>query len=62
MKQEVSKPFDEQVFFKESEIKDFCSKSLANFKVPEKINFTDKLPRTATGKIQRRIVAKHFNN
>ena len=31
------------------------------FKVPEKINFTDKLPRTATGKIQRRIVAKHFN-
>jgi len=46
----------------ESEIKDFCSKSLANFKVPEKINFTDKLPRTATGKIQRRIVAKHFNN
>ena len=46
----------------ESEIKNFCSKSLANFKVPEKINFTDKLPRTATGKIQRRIVAKHFNN
>ena len=46
----------------ESEIKDFCSKSLASFKVPEIINFTDKLPRTATGKIQRRIVAKHFNN
>jgi acyl-CoA synthetase (AMP-forming)/AMP-acid ligase II len=45
----------------EEEIKDFCSKSLANFKVPEKIHFADKLPRTATGKIQRRNVAKFFN-
>ena len=42
------------------EIQDFCSKSLANFKIPEKIHFADKLPRTATGKIQRRNVAKFF--
>ncbi|MDG2101278.1 MAG: acyl--CoA ligase [Dehalococcoidia bacterium] len=45
----------------EKDIQEFCSKSLASFKVPEKIYFTDKLPRTATGKIQRRNVAKFFN-
>lgn len=45
----------------EQEIQEFCSKSLASFKIPEKIHFTDKLPRTATGKIQRKNVAKFFN-
>ena len=45
----------------EKDIQEFCSKSLASFKIPEKIYFTDKLPRTATGKIQRRNVAKFFN-
>ena len=45
----------------ENEIQEFCSKSLASFKVPEKIHFAEKLPRTATGKIQRRNVAKFFS-
>ncbi|OAA67295.1 peroxisomal-coenzyme A synthetase [Niveomyces insectorum RCEF 264] len=31
---------------------------LAKFKVPKKIYFTDVMPKTATGKIQRRIVAE----
>ena len=44
----------------DKEIQEFCSKSLAKFKVPEKIYFAEKLPRTATGKIQRRNVAKFF--
>jgi len=44
----------------EKEIQDFCSNSLAAFKIPEKVHFTDNLPRTATGKIQRRNVAKFF--
>ena len=44
----------------EVEIQEFCSNSLAKFKIPEKIHFTDSLPRTATGKIQRRNVAKFF--
>lgn len=35
-------------------------KSLAAFKVPKKLFVTDNLPRTATGKIQRRIVSAHF--
>ncbi|GCF00984.1 peroxisomal-coenzyme A synthetase [Zygosaccharomyces mellis] len=31
------------------------------FKVPVRFNFTDKLPKTATGKIQRRIIAETFS-
>jgi acyl-CoA synthetase (AMP-forming)/AMP-acid ligase II len=38
----------------------FCRGRLADFKVPKKIHITDALPRTATGKIQRRQVAAHF--
>ena len=44
----------------EKEIQEFCSNSIASFKIPEKIHFANELPRTATGKIQRRNVAKHF--
>ena len=36
----------------------FCLDRLADFKVPRQIYFTDSLPRTATGKIQRRHVAR----
>jgi acyl-CoA synthetase (AMP-forming)/AMP-acid ligase II len=38
----------------------FCRDRLADFKVPRQIYITDSLPRTATGKIQRRHVAAHF--
>jgi oxalate---CoA ligase len=44
----------------ESEIVAFCRQRLADFKVPKRIHITDSLPRTATGKIQRRHVATHF--
>ncbi|XP_022871664.1 oxalate--CoA ligase-like [Olea europaea var. sylvestris] len=43
-----------------SEVSRFCKKNLAAFKVPKKVFITDSLPKTATGKIQRRIVAEHF--
>ncbi|PON62843.1 Propionate-CoA ligase [Parasponia andersonii] len=44
----------------EGEVLRICKKNLATFKVPKKVFITDSLPKTATGKIQRRIVAEHF--
>ncbi len=44
----------------QKEIQDFCRGRLADFKVPDIIYFADELPRTATGKIQRRHVAAAF--
>ncbi|KAI3783999.1 hypothetical protein L1987_43090 [Smallanthus sonchifolius] len=44
----------------EEEVLRFCKKNLAAFKVPKKVFITDSVPKTATGKIQRRIVAEHF--
>ncbi|MCZ6675963.1 MAG: acyl--CoA ligase [Candidatus Poribacteria bacterium] len=38
----------------------FCHDHLADFKTPKKLYIADTLPRTATGKIQRRHVAAHF--
>jgi acyl-CoA synthetase (AMP-forming)/AMP-acid ligase II len=37
-----------------------CSERLADFKRPKQIHITDTLPRTATGKIQRGVIAKSF--
>ncbi|XP_021895309.1 oxalate--CoA ligase-like [Carica papaya] len=45
---------------KEEDVLVFCKKNLASFKVPKKVFITDSVPKTATGKIQRRIVAEHF--
>ncbi|KAI4364900.1 hypothetical protein MLD38_020931 [Melastoma candidum] len=44
----------------EEDILQFCKKNLATFKVPKKVFITDTVPKTASGKIQRRIVAEHF--
>jgi oxalate---CoA ligase len=43
-----------------AEIQAHCSKRLADFKVPKVIHIAQVVPRTATGKIQRRHVAAHF--
>ncbi|CAI4037453.1 hypothetical protein SMKI_02G3290 [Saccharomyces mikatae IFO 1815] len=42
------------------ELVDFLKKHLASFKIPTKVYFVDKLPKTATGKIQRRVIAETF--
>ena len=39
----------------------FCRERLADFKRPKQIYITTTIPRTATGKIQRRIVAEAFS-
>ena len=42
----------------ERELVAHCRQSLATFKVPRRIHIVDAIPRTATGKVQRRIVAE----
>ena len=44
----------------EAELIAFCKEHLADFKRPRKIHIVDSIPRTATGKLQRRIVAAAF--
>ncbi|KAK6865954.1 peroxisomal-coenzyme A synthetase [Apiospora arundinis] len=41
----------------EDELRAWMAEKVAKFKIPRKIYFTDVMPKTATGKIQRRIVA-----
>jgi acyl-CoA synthetase (AMP-forming)/AMP-acid ligase II len=45
----------------EAALIDHCKQHLADFKSPKKIFIVDKIPRTATGKIQRRAVAAAFS-
>ncbi|KAL2021794.1 hypothetical protein VTK56DRAFT_6568 [Thermocarpiscus australiensis] len=42
----------------QDELRTWVAEKLAKFKVPKKVYFTDVMPKTATGKIQRRIVAE----
>jgi acyl-CoA synthetase (AMP-forming)/AMP-acid ligase II len=42
------------------ELVSYCRDRLAEFKCPKKIHITQTIPRTATGKIQRRVVAAAF--
>jgi acyl-CoA synthetase (AMP-forming)/AMP-acid ligase II len=35
------------------EIREFCAGRLAGYKVPKRVEFTDALPRTRSGKIRR---------
>lgn len=44
----------------QEEVLAHAKKQLADFKLPKKLFLSDTVPRTATGKIQRRIVAQHF--
>lgn len=39
------------------ELREWTAEKVVKFKVPKKVYFTDVMPKTATGKIQRRIVA-----
>jgi oxalate---CoA ligase len=41
----------------ERELLAYCRKRLADFKVPKRLHFVESIPRTPTGKVQRRFVA-----
>ncbi len=44
----------------EEELIDFCSKHLAKFKLPKKINFVEEIPKTGAGKLNRNaVIQKH---
>lgn len=45
----------------EKELIAFARERLADYKVPRKLYIVDKIPTTATGKVQRRAVASTFN-
>lgn len=42
------------------ELTAYMAEKVAKFKIPTKIYFVEQLPKTATGKIQRRIIAEKF--
>jgi len=44
------------------ELLSFCREHLADFKCPKKIHIVDAIPRTATGKIQRRALVEAFTD
>jgi acyl-CoA synthetase (AMP-forming)/AMP-acid ligase II len=44
----------------EADLLAFCKERLADFKRPKQIHITQAIPRTATGKIQRGVVAKAY--
>ena len=41
----------------EADLQAYCKERMADFKVPKKIHLVTEIPRTATGKVQRRVVA-----
>ena len=44
----------------ETDIKNYAEKKLAKFKIPKKIFFVNEIPKGATGKLQRNVLAKNF--
>jgi acyl-CoA synthetase (AMP-forming)/AMP-acid ligase II len=44
----------------EGDLLAYCRERLADYKRPKQIHITDTIPRTATGKIQRRLVAQAY--
>jgi acyl-CoA synthetase (AMP-forming)/AMP-acid ligase II len=45
----------------ESDLLAYCKERLADYKRPKQIHITEAIPRTATGKIQRRVVAQAYS-
>ena len=46
----------------EADLLAYCRERLSDYKRPKQIHITDTIPRTATGKIQRRVVAEVYSS
>ena len=44
----------------ETDVKTYAEEKLAKFKIPKKIFFVNEIPKGATGKLQRNVLAKNF--
>lgn len=44
----------------ETDVKTYAQEKLAKFKIPKKIFFVNEIPKGATGKLQRNVLAKNF--
>ncbi|AMD19813.1 HCL338Wp [Eremothecium sinecaudum] len=42
------------------DLKDYMAQKVAQFKIPDRVFFVEELPKSSTGKIQRRIIAQVF--
>lgn len=56
----VLKPSSNSSPAAEKELQDYVQSKVAKFKVPQRIYFTDQLPKTGTGKVQRRVMVDIF--
>ena len=45
----------------EKELLAYCRQRLADFKVPKRLHIVDAIPKTPTGKVQRRFVAEELS-
>ena len=46
--------------FSENDVLEYAQEKLAKFKIPKKIFFVEEIPKGATGKLQRNVLAKKF--
>jgi long-chain acyl-CoA synthetase len=47
---------EEGVFLDKEEIIDYCKKNLGKYEVPQEIEFVKEIPKTAVGKVLRRVL------
>ncbi|MFC4355493.1 class I adenylate-forming enzyme family protein [Chryseomicrobium palamuruense] len=43
----------------EEDVKTYCSKNIAKYKIPEEIDFLEELPRNASGKVLKNVLREH---
>ena len=47
-------------YVQKNDVLEYAKEKLAKFKIPKKIFFVEEIPKGATGKLQRNVLAKKF--